>query len=137
MLTDTIKGPYLLGAAAIVLAALGYLTLSPKPQVAESPEQASVTSGQLLVERNGCRGCHQPGNMFRAPELEGLYGIERELDDGSKVVADDSYLSESIWEPLAKVVKGYPANMPAYKGQITDLEMQDILAYLKAIKSEP
>lgn len=138
MLTDIVKGPYLLGAAVLVVAAIAYLLVTPtEPKVVSSPEEASINSGQELVETNGCRGCHQPGNMFRAPELEGLYGIERELADGSTVIADDAYLREAIWEPLAKVVKGYPANMPAYKEQITDLEMLDILAYLKAIKAEP
>lgn len=136
MLTDIVKGPYLIGAIVVALALIGYLIATPKAKPPKSPEDTSAVNGQLLVEANGCRGCHQPGNMFRAPELEGLYGIERELDDGTKVIADDAYLTEAIWEPLAKVVKGYPANMPAYKEQISDLEMQDILAYLKAIKDE-
>lgn len=136
MLTDVVKQPYLWGAVLVVLALIGYILYQPSQGPdSGSPADTSVSEGQLLVEANGCRGCHQPGNMFRAPELEGLYGLERELDDGTKVTADEAYLIESIYEPLAKVVKGYPANMPSYKEQITDLEMQDIIAYLKSMPS--
>lgn len=133
MLTDFFKSKalILIGILAAILTGviLVYPTDKPTPQ---DPTEASIMEGQLVIESNGCRGCHQPGNMFRAPELEGLYGIERTLDDGTKVIADDAYIIESIYEPLAKVVQGYPANMPAYKDQITDLEMKDIIAYLKA-----
>lgn len=134
MLTDTIKPHILWAAGILILLGIAVAIFYPEPKEPSSAEDASIMEGQLIVESNGCRGCHQPGNMFRAPELEGLYGIERELDDGSKVIADDAYLIESIYEPLAKVVKGYPANMPEYKEQITDLQMQDIIAYLKSIK---
>lgn len=134
MLTDSIKPQVLWAGGILILLGVAVIALYPEPKEPASPEEASIMEGQLLVETNGCRGCHQPGNMFRAPELEGLYGIERELDDGSKVIADEAYLIESIYEPLAKVVKGYPANMPEYKEQISDLEMQEIIAYLKSIK---
>ncbi|WP_256205489.1 c-type cytochrome [Calditerricola satsumensis] len=65
--------------------------------------------------------------------MEGIYGTERELADGSKVKVDDEYLKESIVNPNAKVVKGYGPAMPAYP-QLSDAQLQALVDYIKSLK---
>ncbi len=51
---------------------------------------------------------------MNGPPFKGLYGSERDMADGSVVLADDAYLKESILRPEAKTVKGYEAAMPSF-----------------------
>ena len=51
-----------------------------------------------------------------------MYGRTETLADGSSVSADDEYLRESIREPAAKLVEGYPPVMAAYPFSDDDLE---------------
>ena len=53
--------------------------------------------------------------------------------DGSTVVADDAFLTESIVDPTAKEVKGFsPSTMPPYV--LTEEEVANIIAYIKTLK---
>jgi len=82
----------------------------------------------------GCMACHSvEGAQGVGPHLDGKFGTEEELDDGSKVTIDDNYIRESIMRPAAKVVAGYPASMPPFEGRVSDEEMADMLAYIKHI----
>jgi cytochrome c oxidase subunit 2 len=63
-----------------------------------------------------------------------LYQANRELSDGSVVVADENYLRESIVYPKAKIVAGYQPVMPAYAGLLSDREISALIEYIKEIK---
>ena len=73
-----------------------------------------VEAGKALASQ--CLSCHSvDGSAMVGPTWKGLYGEEVELDDGTTVIADDAYLAESITDPGAKIVKGFPAGaMPPY-----------------------
>lgn len=87
--------------------------------------------GWMLIEDNGCQACHQPGNSFRAPKLDKLYGSEVTLMDGTKIIADEAYIRESLLEPRAKISAGFQPNMPSYKGLLNDIEMDEIIEAMK------
>jgi cytochrome c oxidase subunit 2 len=87
-----------------------------------------AAAGEKLFTSWGCSACHGQ----RAPTMAGLYLTQVPLDDGSTVLADDDYLRESIIEPAAKVVAGYPAIMPSYRGQLTEEQIMDLVAFIKA-----
>lgn len=91
-------------------------------------------SGKALVSQNGCAACHSlDGTILTGPTWRGLYGSNVELSDGSTVVADDAYLTESIADPSAKVVQGFlPGVMPKYG--LSDAQIKDIVAYLATLK---
>jgi len=57
-----------------------------------------------------------------------------ELEGGGAAVADESYLRESILRPDSKIVKGWPARMPTYAGQVDEAQLQQLLVYLKSLK---
>ena len=56
------------------------------------------------------------------------------MANGTTVMADESYLRESILNPQAKVVKGFQPLMPAYQGQISEDNLVTLLAYIKSLE---
>ncbi len=100
-----------------------------------TPGQTPVEGGAKLFEELRCATCHRsPGaEAPRCPPLEGVFGSTVALTDGSTVTADEAYVRESILKPNAKIVKGYPAAMPPFEGQIGEEGMNDLIAYLKSL----
>jgi cytochrome c oxidase subunit 2 len=84
----------------------------------------------------GCNACHWPGTAVQAPTLARLFGSEVQLADGSTVVADEQYLRESLFEPSAKIVAGYPAPsvMPTYRGQLRERDVIQLIEFIKQLK---
>ena len=71
--------------------------------------------------------------VVRCPPLENLFGRPVKLQDGRTVVADESYLRESILQPAAKVVAGYQPIMPSYDGQIGEEGILRLIAEIKSL----
>jgi cytochrome c oxidase subunit 2 len=86
-------------------------------------------AGEKLFGQYGCVTCH----ATRAPTMAGLFGRTVQLEGGQSVVADENYLRESIIEPSAKIVKGFPPLMPSFKGQLTEEQVMDLVAYIKSM----
>ena len=86
--------------------------------------------GFALVRSHGCEGCHGAQSSVHAPKLEGITGTEVALADGRRVVADDTYLRDSILLPSKDVVAGYAPIMPSYAGQIDEADLMAIIRYL-------
>ncbi len=91
-------------------------------------------AGKLLVQQNGCGGCHSiTGATMTGPTWLGLFGSQVKLSDGRTVTANEAYLTESIKSPNAKIVAGFPANvMPQFN--LTDQEIQSIVSYIETLK---
>lgn len=98
-------------------------------------EEPLSEKGEELLEKTGCLACHSlDGTVKVGPTLKGVFGHKVTMTDGSTVVADDNYIRESILEPNAKVVKGFPPVMPTFKGILKDDDITAIIAYLKTLK---
>ena len=98
---------------------------------AQTPEG----QGKLLTVKNGCVGCHSiDGAPMTGPTWFQLYGSNVPLADGSSAIADDAFISESILDPNAKIVEGFPSPsvMPPYA--LTDEEIANLIAYIKTLK---
>ncbi len=104
-----------------------------KTSLAESvnPRTNPQDAGAALYAARGCLGCHAQGKV--APALEGCFGRKVVLTDGRTVTSDEAYLRESILDPGEEIVAGYPAMMPGYRGQLKDAELNQVVAYLKAL----
>lgn len=90
--------------------------------------------GQKLFAQYGCVTCHLMDQPGRCPNLKGLYNKPVQLNDGQTVLATDAYLRESILDPNAKIVNGYESNvMPNFKGQITEEQVIQLIAYIKSL----
>jgi cytochrome c oxidase subunit 2 len=95
-----------------------------------SPNESPIVNGARLFSSMGCTTCHG----VQAPTLAGLYMTKVDLAGGGTVIADDDYLRESILDSGAKIVKGYTAIMPSYRGQITEEQLFDLISYIKSLQ---
>ncbi|MCT4641094.1 MAG: cytochrome c oxidase subunit II [Bacteriovoracaceae bacterium] len=105
-------------------------------EIKEANISDPVELGSRLFARKGCTSCHSvESNTIIGPGLKGLWGAKREFADGSSITAADAeYIRESILMPNAKVVKGYPAKMNSFAGQLTEKEIDYLIEYIKTLK---
>ena len=94
-----------------------------------------VPSGEDLFAAKACNTCHRPDTTARAPMLWGLFGKTVALHDGQTVVADETYIRESIVNPAAKIVSGYQPIMPTYRGQLSEEEIIQLIRYIQSMKT--
>jgi cytochrome c oxidase subunit 2 len=95
--------------------------------------QPMTDTGAKLFSDLGCVMCHRADTPARGPNLTGIYNKPVQLEDGRTVIADDNYIRESILEPNAKVVKGFRPIMPTLQGQISDDQLNELVAYVKSL----
>lgn len=89
--------------------------------------------GQALHVRK-CASCHSnDGTKSTGPTWKDLFGREETLSDGSKVMVDENYVRESILVPQAKLTAGYGNQMNSFQGQVTEEDINGIIAYMKSI----
>jgi cytochrome c oxidase subunit 2 len=100
---------------------------------AAKPSRDSVLEkGRLLVEKHGCSACHsQDGSVSLGPGWKGLYGRTEQLADGTSVLVDEAYLKESILDPKARLVQGYPPVMVTYT--LNEDELGALVALIKSL----
>lgn len=108
-------------------------TDSTQAPITIDPEAAA--RGATLAEAQGCRQCHTiDGTPGSGPTWKGLAGSLRPLADGTEVVANDSYLFNSIVDPSNQIVEGYDDLMPKfYADQMTDDQITDLVEYIKSL----
>jgi cytochrome c oxidase subunit 2 len=103
-----------------------------------APGESMEQAGEKVFLASGCSTCHTPDGAGLGPSLLGVYGHSVKLTTGETVTADDAYMRESILLPKAKIVQGYSPIMPSFQGQMTEEQMNNVLAYLRALgKSTP
>jgi cytochrome c oxidase subunit 2 len=90
-----------------------------------------VAAGDALFKKLGCAACHQPAGSGLGPSLVGIIGKTIPLQDGSAVVADETYLRESILTPQAKVHQGFQPIMPTFKGLVNEESLMQLIAFIK------
>jgi len=96
-----------------------------------------VVTGEKLFAEKACSTCHVANGTGRSPSLNGVYGAQVLLADGSIVIADEAYIRESILQPNAKIVAGYQPLMPTFQGQLTEEQIFALIAYIKSLQSQP
>jgi len=95
--------------------------------------------GLDLIKKNGCIACHSlDGSKIVGPSFKGIYGEKTTVEVNGKeqqVTIDDSYIQESVYDPNAKIVKGFQPNMmQSFKGIVTPEQVKQIAEYLKSLK---
>jgi cytochrome c oxidase subunit II len=94
-----------------------------------------VDAGAMVYEEMGCVSCHDPNRGINAPGLAGRYGETVLLDNGTRVTFEENYIRESIIFPMNKVVAGYDPIMPTYQDQITETQIQELIAFFKSLET--
>jgi len=107
------------------------MACAPEP-VAADP----IARGRQVYRASGCASCHESSlfNLFRpvGPVLNdiGLVGAKR-----IPGMSAEDYIRQSIADPGAYVVPGYPDSMP--RGLARDISPEDLaalVAYLASLK---
>lgn len=106
------------------------------PGTPGTPQAPLVGKGAGAFSRLGCGACHGLGATLIAPRLDGLFGREVHLRNDETVIADENYIRESILNPSAKIVAGFPSPslMPTYLGRVNDQDIIELIQFLKSIK---
>jgi cytochrome c oxidase subunit 2 len=94
--------------------------------------------GARIYARATCISCHSTDGTLiggGGPTFKDIWGHEAHVTVGGQtqtVTVNEDYVRESILYPMAKIVVGFPAVMPSFKGQLSD---DEILALIEFIKS--
>lgn len=82
-----------------------------------------------------CASCHSlDGGANTGPTWLNLYGSSHGTSAG-QVDVDDAYIIESIRNPSAKIVDGYPNNMSAFPS-LTDREIRALIEFMKTVSAD-
>jgi mono/diheme cytochrome c family protein len=92
-----------------------------------------ASSGEARFQSLGCAACHTAENTDLAPTLVGLFGEPVQLEGGETPTADEAYLRESILNPQAKIVAGYQPVMPSFADQVTEEDLEALVAYIQSL----
>jgi mono/diheme cytochrome c family protein len=78
---------------------------------------AQAKTGQQIFTAAGCAGCHTFGPAKSTANME-------------KGKTADEYIRESIEDPSAFIVKGFPNAMPSFKGRLSDAQIKALIDFL-------
>ena len=146
--------PHIVRIGALVLATTGFYTyvgqMVPQKEV-QPPRDATIRSdmtsaematiGRQIMEGKGlCLTCHTIGKTsgpFRFPDLAGVDSRAKTRVPG---LNDVEYFAQSMYEPTAYVVEGFPPAMPPVNKPpigLTDQEILCVIAYLQTLGGTP
>lgn len=111
------------------------VTVEEEPEY--STEVPNTQWGEALYTMLGCIACHSlDGTRGHGPSFSGVYGSERPITGLDEPVdADAAYLRESIVNPMAKVVDGFPPGyMPPYP--IEDDQIESLILFIQSFGNE-
>jgi len=95
--------------------------------------ESLAAAGAKLFAQHACNTCHRSDSLARGPNLVGLFSRNVQLADGRTVVADETYIRESIVSPNAKLVAGFQPIMPTFQGLISEEGILQLVAYVKSL----
>jgi cytochrome c oxidase subunit 2 len=100
--------------------------------------ESPAAQGEKLFQSLGCASCHKMDAQGRGPILTGVFGKPQKLDNGQEVIADEAYIRESILDPQNKRVLGFgTVLMPSFRGQVTEEQILDLIAYIRSLNATP
>ena len=145
--------PHIIRIGALVIATTGFYGYVGQmvPQKEVQPPQETALGGDLttadmvkvgrqIMEGKGlCTTCHTIGKTgaLRFPDLGGVGASAKSRVPG---LSDVEYFAQSMYEPLAYVVEGFPPAMPAVNKPpigLTDQEILAVIAYLQTLGGTP
>lgn len=106
----------------------------------ENDDEVSAQRGRTLYETMGCMACHSTDGSTEGrvgPSFAGLLGKTRSFAKGPDLVADETYIRESILLPPKRIVKTYAESdigMPAYEGVLTESQISSLIEFIKALE---
>src|SRR6476661_605628 len=147
------KVPLILRIGALVLATTGFYTyvgqMVPQKEV-QPPQEVAIKGdlttadmarvGRQIMEGKGlCLTCHTIGKTgaLRFPDLA---GVDLRAPNRVPGLNDVEYFAQSMYDPTAYVVAGFPPAMPHVNQPpigLTDQEILCVIAYLQTLGGTP
>ncbi len=100
-------------------------------------KESPIDTGKRLFTELGCVTCHHPNSGARGPDLTDIFQHKQLLQNGKEILVDENYLRESILNPQKQIVLGYQPIMPTFKGIVSETQLMQMIAYIKAISQKP
>ena len=145
--------PHIVRIGALVIATTGFYAyvgqMVPQKEV-QPPQETAIKSdlttadmvkvGREVMEGKGfCLTCHTIGKTgaLRFPDLAGVDARAKTRVPG---LSDIEYFAQSMYEPTAFVVPGFPPAMPPINKPpigLTDQEILCVIAYLQTLGGTP
>ena len=112
---------------SLALTACGSKAAEP---VALTPEAKEAVA---LAQAKGCLACHSTDGkpMGMGPTWKGLFGKQRDMIDGTSVIADEAYIRLSITNPTAQRLITANTAMPVIP--LSDDELNKLVAYISSL----
>ena len=145
--------PHGIRIGALVIATTGFYAYVGQmvPQKEVQPPQETALGGDLttaemvkvgreIMEGKGlCMTCHSIGKTgaLRFPDLAGVDVRAKTRDAG---LSDVEYFAQTMYEPLAYIVEGFPPAMPPVNKPpigLNDQEILCVIAYLQTLGGTP
>jgi hypothetical protein len=140
--------PHIVRIGALVIATTAFYTyvgqMVPQKEV-QAPQEIALKSdlttadmvkvGREIMEGKGlCLTCHSIGKTgaLRFPDLAGIGATAKSRVPG---LSDVDYLAQSMYEPAAFVVPGFPPAMPPVNQPPIGLSDQEILCVIAALQT--
>ncbi|HYA87535.1 MAG TPA: cytochrome c oxidase subunit II [Nitrospirota bacterium] len=112
-----------------------------KPSLHAAAKKAGAPvpeTGARLFQVKGCVACHTTdGTPKIGPSFKGVFGKqETVIRNGQErqITVDEAFIKQTLLHPETDRVKGFPPIMPSQQGQLTDKEIDEIIAYIKSLK---
>jgi cytochrome c oxidase subunit 2 len=107
----------------------------------KSTSREAEPDGYLLLRNTGCIACHSlDGSKLVGPSFKNLYGTETTVLTSSgqkRLIADENYIKNSIYNPDDEIVTGYSKGlMQSYRDILKEADIQVITEYLKSLAGE-
>ena len=101
------------------------------------PDAKMAARGKALAASVGCLKCHSvDGTPHIGPTWLDLYRRTEDLEGGGVTVADEAYLTRSMMQPGAQVVRGYQPLMPSFRDKLTAPDVAALVEYIKTLRSD-
>lgn len=111
------------------------------------PEGSRADEGRLAAWKLGCFSCHGPQGRGTMPNVRAFKGYipSWDGDDFPELAKNDQEVRDWVLDggpkrildhPVARwFIQQQPIKMPAYRGRITDEQMEGIIAYIRWLRS--
>ena len=128
------------------LCGAGHSQMNAKIQVLDKKDwemwlAADPYEGLTLIEmgqkvfQGRCTACHQIGTQrMIGPGLASLFNAARTFENGETIQVDENYIRESILNPAAQIVEGFPNQMTPFAGLLQEEELTALVEYIKSLK---
>lgn len=95
--------------------------------------ESMAQQGEKLFSQFACGTCHLQQGSGLGPSLAGIYGKPQKLESGETRVVDEDLIREAIITPNSISLPGYQPVMPTFKGQMSEDQLLQLIAYVKSL----